>query len=97
KLLICASFIRVFTIRGLKKCDPIPIFAVKISLFADRIEISKVQLNIFLSTICFLTSSSRNVSPITPYKLPFHIHGLSHTQRIKSFYCNRNESASGAD
>uniref|UniRef100_A0A2H1W8R4 SFRICE_023328 n=1 Tax=Spodoptera frugiperda TaxID=7108 RepID=A0A2H1W8R4_SPOFR len=24
----------------------------------------------------FLISSSRNVSPITPYKLPFHIHGF---------------------
>uniref|UniRef100_A0A2H1V4R7 SFRICE_010305 n=1 Tax=Spodoptera frugiperda TaxID=7108 RepID=A0A2H1V4R7_SPOFR len=36
----------------------------------------KVQLNIFLSTICFLISSSRNISPITPYKLPFHIHGF---------------------
>ncbi|KAF9793891.1 hypothetical protein SFRURICE_007422 [Spodoptera frugiperda] len=41
----------------------------------------KVQVNIFLSTICFLISSFRNESPITPYKLAFHIHGIF-TERI---------------
>ncbi|KAF9822336.1 hypothetical protein SFRURICE_017611, partial [Spodoptera frugiperda] len=41
---------------------------LKISLFADRIEISVL--------IRYPLSTRQNVSPITPYKLPFHIHGF---------------------
>ncbi|KAF9824121.1 hypothetical protein SFRURICE_002242 [Spodoptera frugiperda] len=77
-LLIRASFIRVFTIRGLKKCDPIPIFAVKISLFADRIEIS-VRERIPYNPIQIAIPYSR-------FLYSRHIYG-THTPRIKSFYC----------
>ena len=47
---------------------------------------------IFMYIFAFFISSPRNVSPITPYKLPFQIHGFciyrTYTPRIKSFYCS---------
>ncbi|KAF9798904.1 hypothetical protein SFRURICE_007310, partial [Spodoptera frugiperda] len=62
--------------------------------------IEKLRPNSHIRGLRFLysriESKYRNVSPITPYKLPFHIHFWflysrhiygTHTPRIKSFYC----------